>query len=77
MAEPSDTALLVLLMGYVIGLVCLFGSGFVIVSKAWGLARIERPRWLVSSTARLLIMLFGSGLFLLVWDMAFRIGWMG
>ena len=73
----SQSAMLVLLAGYMIGFLCLFGSGFVIVSRAWGLMRIDRPRWLVSSTARLLMMLFGSALFLLIWDMAFRIGWMG
>ena len=72
----SQPALLVLLAGYIAGLVCLFGSGFVIVSRAWGLVQIERPRWLVSSTKRLLVMLFGSGLFLLIWDMAFRLWWM-
>jgi len=72
MAEPSQAALLILLAGYLVGLFCLFGAGFVIVARAWGLVRIERPRWLVHSTKRLLIVLFGSGLFLLLWDLAFR-----
>jgi len=73
MAEPSQAALLILLAGYLVGLLCLFWSGFVIVARAWGLVRIERPRWLVHSTKRLLVLLFGSGLFLLLWDLAFRV----
>lgn len=73
MAAPSLPVLLILLAGYLVGLICLFGSGFVIVGKAWGLARIERPRWLVGSDKRLLVMFFASGLFLLAWDFFARI----
>ncbi|MEM7060114.1 MAG: hypothetical protein AAF557_21235 [Pseudomonadota bacterium] len=73
MVEPSQTALLILLAGYLVGLIGLFGAGFVILCRAWGLVRIERPQWLVSSTKRLLILLFGSGLFLLMWDLIFRV----
>lgn len=73
MAEPSQAALLILLAGYLAGLLCLFGSGFIIVARAWGLANVTRPRWLVSSTRRLMIVMFGSGLFLLAWDLIFRV----
>ena len=69
----SQPALLILLAGYMIGLLCLFGSGYVIVARAWGLSDVTRPRWLVSSTKRLLMMLFGSALFLLIWDLVFRV----
>ena len=73
MAEPSVAALLFLLAGYVIGLCALFGSGFIILARAWGLVRIDRPRWLVTSTKRQLMLFFGSGLFLLVWDLLVRV----
>ena len=76
MQDLSLSILLVLLAGYVIGLICLFGFGFVILAQTWGLARIEWPKWLVASPARLFTLFFGSALFLLAWDLIFRV-WQG